>query len=71
MGRRPGKKGERGGGGGKGAGAYRSGRAAVEDGGDRARHYTTLARDALAVFPQGTMKEALLGVADFCVERAY
>lgn len=43
----------------------------LDDTVERARHYAALARDAMAVFPQGTMKEALLDVADFCVERAY
>jgi len=43
----------------------------LDDTMERARHYTALAHDALAIFPQGTVKEALLGVADFCVERAY
>jgi octaprenyl-diphosphate synthase len=43
----------------------------LDDTMERARHYTALAHDALAVFPQGTAKEALLGVADFCVERDY
>jgi octaprenyl-diphosphate synthase len=51
--------------------AYMKRHGTLDDTVERARHYTTLARDALAVFPQGTMKEALLGVADFCVERAY
>ena len=43
----------------------------LDDTVERARHYAALACDALAIFPQGKMKEALLGVADFCVERAY
>ena len=43
----------------------------LDDTVERARHYAALARDALAVFPQGTTKDALLDVADFCVERAY
>ena len=44
---------------------------ALDDTVERARHYAALACGALAVFPRGEMKEALLGVADFCVERAY
>jgi len=43
----------------------------LDDTMERARHYAAIARGALAVFPQGTAKEALLGVVDFCVERAY
>ena len=44
---------------------------ALDDTVERARHYAALSRGALAVFPRGEMKEALLGVADFCAERAY
>lgn len=37
----------------------------------RARHYGTLAREALAVFPDSPVKQAMVDVVDFCVERAY
>jgi octaprenyl-diphosphate synthase len=35
----------------------------------RARHYGMIARDALAPLPEGDIKEALLEVIDFCIER--
>jgi octaprenyl-diphosphate synthase len=38
---------------------------------DRAHHYGDIARDALAIFPDGAYKEALLEAVDFCVARAY
>ena len=38
---------------------------------DRARHYGGIARDALAIFPDGDIKNALLEAVDFCVSRAY
>ncbi len=38
---------------------------------DRARHYGAMARDGLAIFPDSTAKKALLGIIDFCIERAY
>jgi octaprenyl-diphosphate synthase len=38
---------------------------------DRARHYGDIARDALAIFPDGEYKAALLEAVDFCVARAY
>ena len=38
---------------------------------ERARHYGAIARDALAIFPPGPEKDALLGVVDFCIERGY
>ncbi|MBT5264162.1 MAG: polyprenyl synthetase family protein [Rhodospirillaceae bacterium] len=37
----------------------------------RARHYASIARDALGIFPDGPAKAALIEVADFCVNRAY
>lgn len=37
----------------------------------RARHYGEVARDALGIFPDGPMKQAMNDVIDFCVERAY
>ena len=40
---------------------------ALEDTVERARHYGAMARDALAIFPQGPMKDALIETVDFCV----
>ncbi|MBW7849965.1 MAG: polyprenyl synthetase family protein [Rhodospirillales bacterium] len=37
----------------------------------RARHYGAMARDALAIFPDGPLKAAMTEVIDFCIERAY
>lgn len=44
---------------------------ALEDTVERARHYGAMARDALAIFPQGEMKDALVETVDFCVSRGY
>jgi octaprenyl-diphosphate synthase len=44
---------------------------ALEDTVERARHYGAMARDALALFPSGPMKQALLDAVDFCIARAY
>ncbi|WP_430910748.1 polyprenyl synthetase family protein [Methylobacterium sp. sgz302541] len=44
---------------------------ALEDTVERARHYGAMARDALALFPNGPMKSALLQVVDFCIARAH
>ena len=38
---------------------------------ERARHYGAIARDALAIFPDGPYKRALLDVVAFCVSRAH
>jgi len=43
---------------------------ALRDTVGRARHYGAVARDALAIFPDGAEKRALLGVIDFCIARA-
>ena len=43
----------------------------LEDTIERARHYGAMARDALALFPNGPMKLALLQVVDFCIARAH
>ncbi len=37
----------------------------------RARHYGAIAKDALGLFPETPIKQALTGVVDFCIERAY
>ena len=44
---------------------------ALEDTIERARHYGAMARDALALFPDGAMKQALLDTVDFCIARAH
>ena len=44
---------------------------ALEDTVERARHYGAMARDALALFPRGPMKSALLDAVDFCIARAH
>ncbi|RMF08479.1 MAG: polyprenyl synthetase family protein [Alphaproteobacteria bacterium] len=44
---------------------------ALEDTVARARHYGAMARDALALFPSNAIKDALIGIVDFCIERAY
>ena len=44
---------------------------ALDDTIERARHYGAIARDALALFPNGAMKQALLDVVDFCIARAH
>ena len=44
---------------------------ALEDTIERARHYGAIARDALALFPKGPMKAALLDAVDFCIARAH
>ncbi|CAA7620550.1 polyprenyl synthetase family protein [Magnetospirillum sp. UT-4] len=37
----------------------------------RARHYGEVARDALGIFPDTPVKQAMIDVIDFCIERAY
>jgi octaprenyl-diphosphate synthase len=44
---------------------------AIDDTIDRAEHYADIARDALAIFPDGQWKLALLEAVDFCVHRAH
>ncbi len=43
---------------------------ALEDTIQRARHYGAIARDALALFPPSTMKEALEETVEFCINRS-
>tara|TARA_R110002096_G_scaffold435828_1_gene663719 strand:- start:25490 stop:26512 length:1023 start_codon:yes stop_codon:yes gene_type:complete len=38
---------------------------------ERARHYGSIARDDLAIFPDNDYRKALIGVVDFCINRAY
>ena len=44
---------------------------AIEETIERARHYGAMARDALALFPDGDWKRALLETVDFCISRAH
>lgn len=44
---------------------------AIADTVERAGHYGDIARDALAIFPAGSLKDALLEAVDFCVARAH
>ena len=44
---------------------------AIRDTAERARHYGAMARDALGPFADGPEKAALIGVVDFCIERAH
>jgi len=44
---------------------------AIEDTIERARHYGGIARDALAPFPEGDHKQALLDVVEFCISRVH
>lgn len=38
---------------------------------DRARHYCSIARDALGIFPNGEVKTAMTDLVDFVTDRAY
>jgi octaprenyl-diphosphate synthase len=44
---------------------------ALRDAADRARHYGAIARDALGLFPAHRIKDALLDVVDFTLDREY
>src|SRR5216683_3068819 len=44
---------------------------ALEDTIKRARHYGSIAKDALALFPDCAMKEALAETVEFCIGRAH
>ena len=44
---------------------------ALDDTIERARHYGAMAHDALALFPSGDMKDALLETVEFCIGRAH
>ena len=44
---------------------------ALEDTVERARHYGAIATDAMAIFPDGPVKAALLDVVAFCVARTH
>ncbi|GHF23261.1 farnesyltranstransferase [Kordiimonas sediminis] len=38
---------------------------------NRARHYGSMAKDALAIFPDSKAKTIMCGIVDFCIDRAY
>jgi octaprenyl-diphosphate synthase len=44
---------------------------ALEDTVTRARHYGSIAKDALALFPASIMKQALEETVEFCIARSY
>lgn len=44
---------------------------ALADSIDRARHYGAIARDALGIFKDCPEKRALIGLIDFCIQRAH
>lgn len=44
---------------------------ALKDTIERARHYGSIAKDALAIFPQSEYTDALNGIVDFCINRTY
>ncbi len=44
---------------------------ALSDTLERSRHYGAIARDALAIFPDSDIKEALLDAIEFCVDRPF
>lgn len=44
---------------------------ALADTVERARHYGAISRDALGIFSGGTERDALAGLIDFCINRAY
>ncbi|MHA1165270.1 MAG: polyprenyl synthetase family protein, partial [Alphaproteobacteria bacterium] len=43
----------------------------IEDTVERARHYGSIAHDALAIFPDTNYKAALLDTVAFCIDRAH
>jgi len=43
----------------------------LDDSVDRARHYCSIARDALGIFQNGPTKEAMTDLVDFIIDRAY
>ncbi len=44
---------------------------ALNDSVERARHYGSIARDALGIFPECPAKQALLELIEFCIDRPY
>lgn len=43
---------------------------ALEDTVERARHYGSMAKDALALFPDSALKTAMIETVDFCISRS-
>lgn len=43
----------------------------LDDTVERARHYGSVARDALGIFKKSDVKEALIELVDFCIDRPY
>ncbi len=50
---------------------YMTRHGALTDTIERARHYGEMAKDALALFPDSAMKDALVQAVDFCIARAH
>ena len=44
---------------------------AIDDTVERARHYGKIAEDALAIFPDGDLRKALLDLVEFSISRAH
>lgn len=44
---------------------------ALDDSVDRARHYGAIARDSLGIFPNSEVKDSMISLIDFCIERPY
>ncbi len=51
--------------------AYMEKHNALADTVERARHYGSIARDALGIFPDNPEKKALTHLIEFCIDRAY
>ena len=51
--------------------AYLTAHNALADTVERARHYGAMARDALGIFSDSELKQTLIEVVDFCVDRAH
>lgn len=44
---------------------------ALRDSIERARHYGATAKDSLGVFSESPVKQSMIGLIDFCIDRAY
>jgi octaprenyl-diphosphate synthase len=51
--------------------AYMKRSGAIDETIGRARHYGTMACEALAIFPDGRAKSALLDAVEFCISRLH
>jgi len=51
--------------------AFMTKHGALNDTIKRAHHYGDKAKDALAIFPDNDARKALVGIVDFCIDRAY